>query len=377
MRRIPRPSPQLQAAALALLIATALWGALFALRHERAGDEFDVLQWEVASIANKWLYAAGAPLRRDPAPDEAIASYFAAPDRTAPAAARLENAVEAAIEGRIDAVLRTEGVRGRFSLRGPLAVWPPVDIELSRSPRILVTSPRDRIERLDVTRLRADLSTEQAVALERETEAADPALSSLVVATGGIAFYPAIVSNRNRYATTVETAAHEWVHHYMGFYPLGFGIPTGDRQVISETVADLIGEELAARVIERFGDPTSAPALPRPSAGSPTADTLRDLRIEVEALLAEHRIEDAERRMEQVRQELEASGVQIRRINQAFFAWTDTYAARPDSIDPLGDQIRTLRVAAGSLAAFIELLRDATTRDDITTLIAALETRSP
>jgi hypothetical protein len=81
--------------------------------------------------------------------------------------------------------------------------------------------------------------------------------------------------------------------------------------------------------------------------------------------------------MEQVRQELAAEGVQIRRINQAFFAWTDTYAARPDSIDPLGDQIRTLRVASGSLAAFIELMRDATSRDDITTLIAALETRSP
>ncbi|HJM76334.1 MAG TPA: hypothetical protein QGI71_10855 [Dehalococcoidia bacterium] len=375
MRRPSRPSPELQAAALALLIATALWAGLFALRHERAGDEFDALQWEVASIANKWLYAAGSPLRGDPPPDEAIASYFAATDRAAPAAARLENAVEAAIESRIDAVLRTEGVRGRFSLFGPLAVWPPVDIELSLSPRILVTSPRDRIERLDATRLRADLTTEQAVALEQATEADDPALSSLVVATGGIAFYPAIVSNRNGYATTVETAAHEWVHHYMGFYPLGFGVPTGDRQVISETVADHVGDEVAALMIERFGDPTSAPTPGRASGDSPTTETLRDLRNEVEALLAESRIEDAERRMEEVRQALEAEGVHIRRINQAFFAWTDIYAARPDSIDLLGDQIRTLRTATGSLAAFIELLRGTTTRDDIERLIEALETR--
>jgi len=375
MRRIPRPSSQLQAAALVILVATALWAGLFALRHERADDNFDALQWEVASIANKWLYAAGAPLRGDPPPDEAITAYFAATDRAGPAAARLENAVEAAIEGRIDAILRTEGVRGRFYLPGPLAVWPPVDIELSRSPRILVTSPRDRIDRLDATRLRADLTTEQAVALEQATEAADPALASLVVATGGIAFYPAIVSNRNAYATTVETAAHEWVHHYMGFYPHGFGVPTGDRQVISETVADVIGQELAARVIERFGDPTSAPVPAGPAGDSPTTQTLRDLRNEVEALLVENRIEDAERRMEEVRQALEAEGVHIRRINQAFFAWTDTYAARPDSIDSLGDQIRTLRAATGSLTAFIELLRGATTRDDIERLIEALPAR--
>ena len=79
--------------------------------------------------------------------------------------------------------------------------------------------------------------------------------------------------------------------------------------------------------------------------------------------------------MEEVRQALEAEGVHIRRINQAFFAWTDIYAARPDSIDLLGDQIRTLRTATGSLAAFIELLRGTTTRDDIERLIEALETR--
>ncbi len=369
MRNIPRPSPPLIAAALALLIATALWAGLFALRHARSGDRFDLVRWEVASIANKWLYAVAAPLRTDPPPDQAIRDYFAARDRDGPAAARLENAVEAAIEGRIDAVLRDQRIGGRFALPGLLAVWPPVDIELGRSPRILITSPRDRIERLDATRLRAALSSEQAIALERATEAADPALSSLVVATGGIAFYPAIVSNRNAYAATVETAAHEWVHHYMGFYPLGVGIPAGDRQVISETVADLAGEEIAGAVLARFGDPTAAGPAERAAINPLAVQLLRALRIEVDTLLAEGRIEEAERRMEQVRLELEAGGVRIRRINQAFFAWTDAYAARPDSIDPLGDQIRTLRADSDSLAAFMRLLRGATTRDHIERLL--------
>jgi hypothetical protein len=75
--------------------------------------------------------------------------------------------------------------------------------------------------------------------------------------------------------------------------------------------------------------------------------------------------------MELVRAELEAGGVFIRRINQAYFAWYGTYAARPDSVDPIGPQLRELRERAGSLARFLELVRGATTRDDVARLLEA------
>ncbi len=372
MRRLPRRQSPLWLAAAVFALATALWAGLFALRHTRSADQFDVLQFEVSTAVNKWLFALGSPLRGDPGGDEAVVEYFALRDRNSEQAAALENVVEATIEGRLDAVLREQGVGGRFSLPGPFAVWPPVDVELGRSPRVLVTSPRARIERLSADRLRAELTLEEAAALEAAAEADDPSLSALVLSTGGIAFYPAIVSNRNSFATTVDTAAHEWTHHYMSFYPLGFGIPSGDRQVISETVADLVAEELAALVLDRFGDPTGRGA-PAPPSEATTAATrrLRELRIEVDALLGEGRIEQAEARMEEVRVELDASGLRIRRINQAYFAWTDVYAARADAVDPLGQQLRTLRERAGSLARFMEMVRNARTREDVQRLLEA------
>ncbi len=33
--------------------------------------------------------------------------------------------------------------------------------------------------------------------------------------SGGVATYPAIVTDQGGYAATLETAAHEWVHHYL------------------------------------------------------------------------------------------------------------------------------------------------------------------
>ena len=291
--------------------------------------------------------------------------------------------VEAAIEGRLDAVLRAQRVSGAVRLPGPLAVWPPVDVELARAPLVLVVSPRSRIERLRTELLRPDLTLDAAIAIEARTEAADRSRSALVVGVGGFAVYPALVSNRRSYAGTVDTAAHEWTHHYLAFHPLGFGVPSGDRLTINETVADIVAEELAALVIERFGDPTAGGAAadeaPRatPSRGRALDRdrVLRELRLEVDALLAAGEVEQAERRMEEARLELERSGIVIRRINQAYFAWIGSYAARPDAVDPLGGQLRELRRATGSLAGFLEAVRAARSRADVERLLADASVR--
>ena len=69
-------------------------------------------------------------------------------------------------------------------------------------------------------------------------------------------------------------------------------------------------------------------------------------------------------------------GISIRRINQAYFAWYGTYAARADAVDPLGDQLRELRERAGSLARFLELVRGVTTRAEVEALLEAPAGRS-
>ncbi len=274
-------------------------GAL-ALRSTSAGDDFDFVRWEISTLPNKWLHALGAPFRSDPPADEAIQRYFTLDDRDGPEGRELENTVEAAIEGRVDAVLRDLGVDWPFAVLG---IWPPVDIELAGSPRVLVVSPRDRIERADTHTLRPDLTTAEAEVLEAATESAHEDESALVVGTGGMSTYPAVVSNRDSYADTLATAAHEWAHHYLSVYPLGreyFG--SEETRIINETVADFVGDEVSRIVLERWPVPAEPPRAPQ-SVTAPTVDfdaVMRELRTEVDALLEAGRIDDAERRMEEV-----------------------------------------------------------------------------
>ena len=95
---------------------------------------------------------------------------------------------------------------------------------------------------------------------------------------------------------------------------------------------------------------------------------LRDLRLRVDALLEAGDVAGAERAMDETRRHLAAQGVSFRRINQAYFAWVGTYASRPDSVDPLGGQLRALLSRSGSLRTFVEQVREVQTREDVTHL---------
>lgn len=349
-----------------LLVVAASWW-----RDRQVGEAFDLLRWERETLAGRWLFLAGAPLRDDPTDDEAIARYFSLrPDD--PEAKRLENRVEQVIEGRIDAVLRELGIHAGPAW--PRTVFPFVDFELASSPRVLVESPRSRIVRVRTDLLRPDLSEAQGEVIERRAEEQRPDRRALVVPSGGVATYPAIVTNDGRYPVIVSTAAHEWVHHYLAFYPLGRSYFTSrESETINETVADLIGDEVAERVLERWGDPTTRRPPSAPSARLADFNaTMRALRLEVDALLAEGKIEEAEARMEAVRGDLVLRGTPLRVLNQAYFAWYGTYAARPDSVDPLGRQLREIRERAGSLPAFAREIRSVTSRGAIEALLIRL-----
>jgi hypothetical protein len=354
---------------VSFLLGALLVGAAAAIRDARSEDRFDLVRWERNTLLGKLVHAVGAPLRDDLDADEAIVEYFALEDRTGEGDA-LENAVEAAIEGRIDAVLQDLGLNARLPLFGPLSIFPPVDVELVAPPQVLVVSPRDRIERRSADLLRPDLTLEDIEAIEARVEVDDRQVSALVVRSGGVATYPAIVTDTRSYRGTVETAAHEWVHHYLTFYPLGIRYFTSnDAESINETVADIVGDEVAALVLERYGDPTT----PAPPGEQPAVDrneVLRNLRLEVDDLLAAGRVDEAEGRMNEVRDELCAAGICIRKINQAFFAWFGTYAARPDSVDPLGPQLRELRDLSSDIGDFLSRVRGAGGRDDIERLLS-------
>ena len=69
--------------------------------------------------------------------------------------------------------------------------------------------------------------------------------------------------------------------------------------------------------------------------------------------------------MDEVRQQLQDAGYYIRKINQAYFAWYGTYAARPDATDPLGGYLREIRQRTGSLTAFLDEIRGWTSRRQV------------
>ncbi len=205
--------------------------------------------------------------------------------------------------------------------------------------------------------------------MEGETE--ETGVSALVVNTGGVATYPSVIPELATYDDIVETAIHEWLHQYLAFYPLGrnyFG--GGETRTLNETVANLAGRELAGLFIERYGSPLPPPPpVDAPSDFDFRAE-MRALRLRVEELLAQGLVQQAERLMEEKRDEFEANGVYIRRINQAYFAYFGSYADTPSSIDPIGPKLQRLRDRAGSAFEFVRLARGLTSEAELDRLLA-------
>ena len=83
---------------------------------------------------------------------------------------------------------------------------------------------------------------------------------------------------------------------------------------------------------------------------------MRETRSETEELLARGDIEGAEAYMEERRQMFVARGYNIRKLNQAYFAFHGSYATGAGSLSPIGDQLRELRRRSGSTGEFLRTM---------------------
>jgi hypothetical protein len=163
--------------------------------------------------------------------------------------------------------------------------------------------------------------------------------------------------------SVLGAVAHEWVHAYFFFRPLGRGYwADQDVRTINETAAELAGNELGARLARQLGFPTDPSRL---TPGSPAAlsprqiefnRSMRQTRLEVDRLLALGRVTEAEQYMEQRRLELNALGFGIRRLNQAYFAFYGSYAESPAGSSPLAAAVRSLRDRSASLGDFLRAI---------------------
>jgi hypothetical protein len=380
------------------------WLVTAAIDLPSGPEDYNVVGWEVRHFANKWLYQAGTILRGGP--DEAeksrrlerflalnaeIDSLEREAEQTSSTdspileelAARrrerdqLEKVVEAVLEERVARVAEDVGLESSFPLF-PKARWlfPPVDFEFAAPPLVLAISPLDRIYLESTRLLKSDLTLEQIEGVERREEA--KGVSALVVGIGGVGTYPSSIPPSADYADLLETVAHEWLHQYLFFRPLGWRyFEDPSLATINETVVTIAGRELGAMAAERYPLSANVPA-GQPGAGEqPPPDqsidfnqVMRQLRLDVDRLLAEGKVTEAEALMEEKRQFLVAHGYYIRRINQAYFAFHGLYATTPASSSPIGPKVEQLRQRSASLGDFIHAAATVTSEAGLDRLLA-------
>jgi hypothetical protein len=241
-----------------------------------------------------------------------------------------------------------ELVAGGIRSMGPLVI-PPVALALTEPPRSLVVSPREEIRVSQWALLRGDLDDAAAEAIEQQVE--QLGVSALVVPIGGIATYPTLIPPETPPQSALQTIAHEWTHTALFFTPLGRAYGTGaEARNINETAADLVGAEVAQRLMARLGVTPSRPESP---ANRELRQRLQSIRLRTDELLAAGQIEEAEAYMEAERQDLVAQGYTIRRLNQAFFAFYGNYAEGPARSTEIPDALTRLRAGSASLGEFL------------------------
>jgi hypothetical protein len=368
--------------------------------------QFDFLSWEVSAIAAK---AEGVLANNDAFLDEAgrkqvvldylsliqqsqqaesqINQIYTDPAVADPAAAAavlqtqlsqlrneintLQPVAEAIVQDQVSQILVEEG----FGVLGQ--AWPPVMMQMNPLPSLLIVSPRDRIERIHGVSLVPGLTTAERDALETAVfEQLN--LSALVVPIGGLGTYPAMIMETSNINWLVEVTAHEWSHHWLTFFPVGWNYSDPRMRIINETIASIFDQEIGSRVIERYYPEFTPP--PAPPAAPPTAELtvpeppvfdygaeLAATRIHAEELLAMGDIEGAEAYMEAQRLVFLENGYGIRKLNQAYFAFYGAYAAVPGATgsDPTGPMLRDIQANTNSTREFMETVAPIATFADL------------
>ena len=258
----------------------------------------------------------------------------------------------------------------RASARGNASSSLPSISGLAGPPVLLLTSPRDRIARQHEALMEPDVSLVVRERLE-DTLMAEHDVAAISFQVGGLAAYPASVLDTMPLADTLRASAHEWVHHYMAFRPLGQKMFTSAEMVtLNETLADIVGREIGDRAEELLPErsappPRSNAPVPAPESGLHGRDEhfgfneeMRETRLRVDELLEDGKVDEAEAYMEERRQFFVENGYPIRRLNQAYFAFHGTYAESAASSSPIAGQIHRFRELSPDLRTFVLRMAD-------------------
>lgn len=251
--------------------------------------------------------------------------------------------VEGIIAAEIEETLAAEGIS-----------FPPAIFKLGSPPTLLVLSPRAQIAMSEGILLNPALSDGQKEEIESYATKIKPTQSALVVDLGGFSLFPASVEIYSP-RQTVKAAAHEWCHHYLSLFPLGWAF-FGDARNINEITCGIVGEEVGTKIATKYGWSRPSNTNPAPENKPNLEQELKQTRVIVEGLLAQGKVEEAEALMESERVFL-SQYYRIRKLNQAYFAFYGFYGGGAAGNDPTADQVGALRTKSSSLGSFLGEIR--------------------
>ncbi len=385
------------------------------LQQELAGKRFNFVRWEARTVWQKLTHGLMSPqqymseeARHDfllnylalvgeiqrldgeihrvyvnpeiDDPDEATVELRTKREELRSEISARQSTAEAILEEQVASVLEDES----FSVLGQ--ELPPVLVRFTSLPRLLVISPRDKIESLHQLSLAHGLDVAQQEEIEGEIDAAFD-VSSLVTGIGGLSAYPSMLLESSSLNWVVEVTAHEWTHHYLTPRPLGRNyLSSGETRRINETVASIVGRDIGRKVVARYY-PELLPPEPEPNPeededekGNGTSQPppfdfqleMRETRIQVDELLKKGKTDQAEAYMERRRQVFVEHGYPIRKLNQAYFAFHGAYAAQPGAAgeDPIGPLVQELFARSPTLHTFLNQVAGVTTLEQLEAVLS-------
>lgn len=293
---------------------------------------------------------------------------------------KIQNEVETIISTQIQSVLEEYGIRNPANKSA--LFFPPVWFNFQLPPKFLTISYRDKLELKHSVLINSNVSVVEVDKIEAAIETLGH--SAYIKQPTGISLFPTIVSPsslKNR----LRTITHEWIHIYITFTPLGLARiykNTNERYSIEETVATIVGNEIGNAVWEKYYAPyqdTPKPQSPRKDTRIDFNEAMREIRQQVEKLLADGKIKEAESYMQERRDWLETEGHYVRKLNQAYFVLYGFYATNPayqDAQGGLGAKLLELREKTSSLKEFLDIVSNIKNLEDLKEVLEKLTSRS-
>ena len=301
-----------------------------------AEHKFNIMKWELKSLSLKLLN-----IFKDHSINESDVIIYLDRKDSGIRSYEVEKFVEDIISNEVKHNLKKE------------ILFPPVSFIIHESPKVLILSPRDEIILKKAILLKPNLSLE--IILDIEEKISNKEYSVLILNTGGFASYPSIVQRPNSYSHLTKTVAHEWLHHYLFFFPLGRSYFSGGEMVtLNESLADLFASEISKNLL--------SDKYQKVNEDKRFFNFMRETRIKVEDLLAKGLIFEAEEYMFNRTKEINQLGYNVRKINQAYFAFNGSYALSPGSLSEIDDYLIELRK---SYSSYGELIHDIKSIDNI------------